>query len=33
MKVYNDELKCNQLVETVFATVDLNNSGKVDYTG
>lgn len=33
MKVYNDELKCNELVETVFSMVDTNNSGKVDYTG
>ena len=33
MKVYNDEIKCTNIVDNIFAEVDTNNSGKVDFTG
>lgn len=32
MLVYHDDLMCQRLVENVFAAVDTNNSGKVDFT-
>jgi hypothetical protein len=33
MEVNHDELKCKTLVDSIFESVDTNNSGKVDFTG
>ena len=33
MKVYNDEIKCNEIIEQIFDLVDTNKSGNIDFTG
>jgi len=33
MKVYQDEVKCNQVVDDLFGSADMNNSNGIDYTG
>lgn len=33
MKVYNDEIKSRETVDDLFSKIDMNLSGKVDFTG
>jgi hypothetical protein len=33
MNVYNDEIKAREIVDDVFNKIDMNGSGKVDFTG
>jgi hypothetical protein len=33
MKIYKNEKRIKEIVETNFSLVDVNKSGKVDFTG
>lgn len=33
MNLYNDEIKCTQLVDKIFKSADVDRSGTLDYTG